>query len=88
MAPYGTYFGNERWRGGCLCKVLILSFVSGLLGGHCPKLDRLTGGGAMVRQGKTARTHLFFTFWGEGVLLSGYGEGGLEIANFIEILTG
>jgi len=54
----------------------------------CLNPDRLAGFGEMVDHRKANKDRLFFTFSGEGVLLSGYADGGLEIAGFIKILTG
>jgi hypothetical protein len=72
-------------------KMLAWHMMGGLLAvivSYCLNLDRPAVFGEMASHRETIKNRLFFTFWREGVLLSGYGEGGLEIADFSEILTG
>jgi len=79
---------EEKGSGRRFYKALARFVMGVLLAGDCPNTDRPTGGKEIADHRKTIKNRLFFTFWGEGDLLSGYRDGGVEIAGFIEILIG
>ena len=66
--------GVREWWWWCFYKMLAWHMMGGFLAAivsHCLNLDRLAVFGEMADHRETIKNRLFFTFWGQGVLLSG-----------------